>query len=87
MTPTCAGIALVLSAAVLPTGTLAREIHKSEFIVTCTSALAWDIGPCTTLAIGRCKGRGAKLLGALASTFLAANKLYQTTARYKCRSA
>lgn len=69
------------------TGACTREAPTSDFVVTCTSGLAWDIGSCTTLAIGRCQGRGAKLLGALASTYLVANKLYQTTARYKCRSA
>lgn len=63
--------------------TAAEELPGSEFVVTCMGG-AWDVGPCTAVAIGRCKGREAKLLGALASTYLPANKLYQTMARFEC---
>lgn len=54
-----------------------------DMVVSCTSAVAWDIGPCTAQAFGRCKGR-AQLLGALSSTYLAASKLHQISARYRC---
>jgi hypothetical protein len=60
------------------------EAPGSEFVVTCMGG-AWDTGPCTAIATGRCKGEGAMLLGALASTYLPANKLHQTVARYRCQ--
>jgi hypothetical protein len=63
-----------------------REARR-DITVTCTSAIAYDVGVCQILANARCEGRRAQLRGVLSSTFLPANKLYLNTARYRCLSA
>jgi len=65
-----------------------REAANRDITVTCTSAVAYDVGACQILANARCEeGEKAQLRGVLSSTFLPANKLYQNTARYKCLGA
>lgn len=60
---------------------------NQDITVTCTSAVAYDVGACQILANARCEEGKAQLRGLLSSTFLPANKLYQNTARYRCLSA
>ena len=77
---------LVLAGATAPVEAANRkqaQMEGREMVVTCTSGVVWDVGPCTAQAFGRCKG-SAQLLGALSSTYLAANKLHQISARYRC---
>jgi 7-keto-8-aminopelargonate synthetase-like enzyme len=63
-----------------------REANQ-DITVTCTSAVAYDVGACQILANARCEEGKAQLRGVLSSTFLPANKLYQNTARYRCLGA
>jgi 7-keto-8-aminopelargonate synthetase-like enzyme len=60
--------------------------EAGDITVTCTSAIAYDVGACQILANARCDGQRAQLRGVLSSTFLPANKLYQNTVRYRCRA-
>ena len=58
-------IGLALAGATAPAEGAGRKPARGDggkIVVTCTSGIAWDIGPCTAQAIGRCKGR-AQLLG------------------------
>ena len=68
-------------------GGVAGRDSGREFIVSCSSAAAWDIGGCSALAAARCEGGRAQWLGTLASTYVKANNLYLTTARYLCPRA
>jgi hypothetical protein len=79
-----AGLALVGCKASTDDGD--REANQ-DITVTCTSAVAYDVGACQILANARCEGARAQLRGVLSSMFLPANKLYQNTARYRCLGA
>jgi hypothetical protein len=79
------GLALAFAGVTTPSQGASRAAVQAEgrnIIVTCTSGIGPDIGPCLPQAIGRCKGR-TQLLGALSSTYLPANKLYQISAQYR----
>ena len=66
-----------------------RDRHRPDkaFVVTCTTTIAWDVGPCYGLAKARCDAGEPQLLGALASTQIGTTRqyhLYQTMVRYRC---
>lgn len=60
-----------------------RELGR-DFTVTCTSAVANDVGACQISANARCKEKKAQLRGVMSSAFIPASNLYQNTARYRC---
>ncbi len=82
-----AGVMLVVTLGATSTSADARkEKAGNAFTITCTSQLAWDIGPCYALATARCDEGKPQLIAALASTPLQANKLYLNTVQYRCEN-